>query len=189
MEQARGLIAQYGPTKARDLIPRVVRLLKDQWPDAKTFGSITKYASDAAADYDRDQHRLEREREEQLQEEQDREAEVRKLAEEAKLKARLAAGLGRAHRGGARGDTRRSAQRAEPTPAGGSPARREALPDGTGPAAGGRDGMRSGRARGGLTSALSRLGVPAALTPLLASPGFPRAPAARRQRPRSPGLR
>ena len=32
--------AAHGPVKAKRLIPIAVKTLKDQWPDAKTFGAV-----------------------------------------------------------------------------------------------------------------------------------------------------
>ena len=40
---ARQLIAQHGEKTVQELLPRVVKLLKIKWPDAKSFNAVTRY--------------------------------------------------------------------------------------------------------------------------------------------------
>lgn len=85
LEQARGIIGQYGPKKAKDVLARVVKRLKKQWPDAKTFGAIQKYLPDAATDFDREEQRREAEQREQLKRKVEREEQTRHQAEQIKF--------------------------------------------------------------------------------------------------------
>lgn len=53
LEQAKDLIDRHGQTKARALVPLIVKQLKDRWPDARRFAAASAYLPDALADYDR----------------------------------------------------------------------------------------------------------------------------------------
>lgn len=80
MDQAGGLITEHGPAKAKNLISHLVKRLKVDWPDAKTFGATAKYLPEALRDVERTEHRQE-------QEKRDREAEEverRNLAQQTK---------------------------------------------------------------------------------------------------------
>lgn len=85
--QARELIDQHGPIKARALIQLVVKRLKKKWPDAKTFGSVTKYLGEVAEEYDADQRRIEHERQEQARRLKEREDEERRRVERERFEA------------------------------------------------------------------------------------------------------
>lgn len=87
LEQAKLIIEQYGSKKAKDVLTRVVKRLKKQWPDAKTFGAIHKYLPDAAGDFDREEQRREAELLEQLKRKKDREERTRHEAERIKFVA------------------------------------------------------------------------------------------------------
>jgi len=87
LEQARQIVEQHGFKKAKDLVGRVAKRLKKQWPDAKTFGAITKYLPDALSDYERDQSRIDQEQHEQLRRQQEREERRRRQAEQAQFEA------------------------------------------------------------------------------------------------------
>ena len=76
LNQATELLATYGQTKAQALLPLVVKRLKEQWPDAKTFAALVKYVPEVHEEYERKHHVAEREKEEHL----------RKQMEEEKLK-------------------------------------------------------------------------------------------------------
>lgn len=65
LENARALIDQYGPSKLRALTALAVKRMKTKWPDAKTFGSLNRYLTEAAEEYDREQKRLEIDRQDQ----------------------------------------------------------------------------------------------------------------------------
>jgi hypothetical protein len=81
LDQARLLIDEHGPAKAKGLIPLVVKRLKVEWPEAKTFGAIAMYLPAAVRDFDREKHRLEQERQERLRDEQEtQESEQRRAA-------------------------------------------------------------------------------------------------------------
>src|SRR5262249_46284088 len=58
LSTALGLVAEHGPVKAKALMPLVVAVLKEKWPDAKTFGAITRYVPDALAEYQRRERRM-----------------------------------------------------------------------------------------------------------------------------------
>jgi hypothetical protein len=87
LEQARKLVEQHGPKKAKDLIGRVVGKLKSRWPEAKTFGATQKYLPEVAVQYDRDQDRLERERQEQLRRQKEREEREQEQREQERIKS------------------------------------------------------------------------------------------------------
>ncbi len=85
IEQARQVLEQHGPRKAKELVTRVVAKLKLRWPEAKTFGAAMKYLPEVAGEYDRDQSRIEREQQEQARRQQDRETKERDLHEQARI--------------------------------------------------------------------------------------------------------
>jgi hypothetical protein len=87
LEQARVLLAQHGPGKLKALIQLAVRRMKVKWPDAKTFGSVTKYLADAAEEYERDQRRIEHERQEHLGRQRERDEAERQRARQAQFEA------------------------------------------------------------------------------------------------------
>jgi hypothetical protein len=87
LEQARGLVEQHGPKKAKDLISRVVARLKTRWPEAKTFGAAQKYLPEIAREYDCDQERIEREQQEQLRRQKEREEREQELREQERIES------------------------------------------------------------------------------------------------------
>jgi hypothetical protein len=87
LELARQIVEQHGFKKAKDLVGRVAKRLKKQWPDAKTFGAITKYLPDALRDYDRDQSRIDQEHQEQLRRQRERDERQRRENEQAQFEA------------------------------------------------------------------------------------------------------
>jgi hypothetical protein len=60
IEQAKGLLGQYGEKKAKALIPLVVERMKKKWPDAKSFGAIVKYLPEVARVYERNQRQADK---------------------------------------------------------------------------------------------------------------------------------
>lgn len=88
LEQARALLEQHGPAKTRALIQMVVKRLKARWPDAKTFGSVSKYLAEVAEEYDRDQKRIEQDRRDQLRRQKEREEQERQQARQAEFEAK-----------------------------------------------------------------------------------------------------
>ena len=60
--QARELVERHGQAKARSLVQLAVKKLRERWPEAKTFGGVGRYLDEVAAEYDREQGRLEAER-------------------------------------------------------------------------------------------------------------------------------
>jgi hypothetical protein len=87
LELARQIVEQHGFKKAKDLVSRVAKRLKKQWPDAKTFGAIAKYLPDALRDYDRDQSRIDQEHHEQLRRQRERDERQRRENEQAQFEA------------------------------------------------------------------------------------------------------
>ena len=59
---ARELIERHGRTKLHALLPLVVKRLKDQWPDAKTFSAAARYLPEVNAEYERKQAVVQREK-------------------------------------------------------------------------------------------------------------------------------
>lgn len=85
LEQAQELIRHHGAKNAKNLIPRLVKRLKEQWPEAKTFGAVSSYIGETVSELERDEKRSERERQEQLREESEQAESRRQQAEEAKF--------------------------------------------------------------------------------------------------------
>ena len=59
LEQAKVLISQVGEAKAKKVLPILVKKLKVQWPEAKTFAAAAYYVSDAVRDLERQQRKEE----------------------------------------------------------------------------------------------------------------------------------
>jgi hypothetical protein len=73
LEQARNLIKQHGQPRAKVIVKQALRHMKKSFPNAKTFGAISYYLTDAIADVEREQRRTEVEKQErQQQQEQER---------------------------------------------------------------------------------------------------------------------
>jgi hypothetical protein len=85
--QARELIALHGQTKLKALIQLVVKRMRKKWPDAKTFGSVTRYLDEVVDEYERDQRRIEQERQEQLRRKREREEGDRQRIEQERFEA------------------------------------------------------------------------------------------------------
>ena len=86
--QAKALIAELGLKKSEGGYR--ARCEADQrtgWPEAKTFGAITRFVSEASNHYDRDQRRIEREQQDQLKRQCEREEKLRQEAERTKFEA------------------------------------------------------------------------------------------------------
>jgi hypothetical protein len=69
------------------IVPRIVKTIKEQWPDAKTFGAITRFVSEASNHYDRDEHRKEREQQEQIKRQREREDKERERKQIEQIEA------------------------------------------------------------------------------------------------------
>lgn len=81
LETAQLIVSRHGAKKAKDLIPRLVKRLKEQWPDAKTFGAVGPYLSEIVAEMEKDEQRRERERQDRLREEREQAEQRRQKAE------------------------------------------------------------------------------------------------------------
>lgn len=86
LDQARQLLEQYGPAKAKGLIPLVAKKLKHAWPDAKTFGAVSAYAAEAANEFEKQERRAEQEEARQQQERLEQAEAARKAEQRAKWK-------------------------------------------------------------------------------------------------------
>jgi hypothetical protein len=84
---ARGFLQQYGRTKLHALLPLVVKRLKEQWPEAKTFGAIAHYLSEVNEDYDRKQEIAEQRKQEQIREQAERQTQEQKRTEQRQFLA------------------------------------------------------------------------------------------------------
>jgi hypothetical protein len=85
LDQAKAILEEYGPKKAKDVLLRVVKRMKKQFPDAKTFGAVKAYLPDAARDFDRDESLREQQQKEELRRKREREERTRQEAEEIKF--------------------------------------------------------------------------------------------------------
>lgn len=88
LAQAKGLLEEHGVVKAKNLIERVVKRMKVEWPEAKTFGAIATYLPAILRDDEREQGRAEEEREERLRQQAEEDQHRRKRAEKEELRRR-----------------------------------------------------------------------------------------------------
>lgn len=84
---ASEIISEHGATKAKGIVPLAVNALKIKFPDAKTFGALARYIPDASLAYDREVRKAEQRKHEKLAAEQQQEDDVRRKAEQARLRA------------------------------------------------------------------------------------------------------
>lgn len=67
----RELLERYGRTRLHALLHLVVKRVKEQWPDAKTFGAIANYLPEVNDEYDRRQRIADRQKEAHVREQLD----------------------------------------------------------------------------------------------------------------------
>ena len=84
---ARELIEQHGRTRLHSLLPLVVKRLKDQWPDAKTFSAVARYLPEVNAEYEQKQEVVQRRKEQNLQEQIEEERQEQSRREQRQLVA------------------------------------------------------------------------------------------------------
>jgi hypothetical protein len=65
------MLEQHGRTKLHALLPLAVKRIRNQWPDAKTFGALVKYLPEVNTEYERRQRIVSREKDVHLQEQTD----------------------------------------------------------------------------------------------------------------------
>lgn len=65
LELAEQIITSHGQTKATELVSRVVKRMRIDWPDAKTFGAISRFLPQATVEAEKAVRRAEREHLEQ----------------------------------------------------------------------------------------------------------------------------
>jgi hypothetical protein len=82
---ARELIGRYGRTKLHALLPLVVKRLKDQWPDAKTFNAAARYVPEVNDEYERKQAVVQQEKQRHLQEQTEEEKQQNTRSEQRRL--------------------------------------------------------------------------------------------------------
>jgi hypothetical protein len=87
LEQAQGMIEQHGHRKAKDLVAKAVKRMKDLWPEAKTFGAMQKYLPQVSDEYDAAERKKEQEHQEQLRIQREREEREREAARQATFAA------------------------------------------------------------------------------------------------------
>lgn len=85
--QAREWIERFGAAKARALVQLAVKRLRKSWPGAKTIGAMDRYFDEVAAEFDREQGRLESERQERARRGREREDERRRQDERERFEA------------------------------------------------------------------------------------------------------
>jgi len=86
---ARELLDRFGATKLHALLPLTVRRLKEQWPDAKTFGAAAKYIPDIGEEHDRRQRIADQQKEENLGEKIEEEQRHQKKNAQAEIIEKL----------------------------------------------------------------------------------------------------
>jgi hypothetical protein len=59
---AANIIAHHGQPKALAAVRQAVKLMKVRWPDAKTFGAITKYLEESIREIEREEYRQDQKR-------------------------------------------------------------------------------------------------------------------------------
>ena len=84
---ARELIERHGRTKLHALLPMVVKRLKDQWPDAKTFSAAARYVPEVNDEYERKQTVVQQEKQRHLQEQTEEEKRQNTCSEQRRLVA------------------------------------------------------------------------------------------------------
>lgn len=86
VETARELLAKHGKKQLRELLPLVVKHMKEKWPDAKSFVAVTRYMDEAVAEHARMQRRQNFEQEQAAKEQAERVQVAEKAKREAALK-------------------------------------------------------------------------------------------------------
>lgn len=97
LAQAKDLIGQHGVAKAKQVVAQAVKLLKEQWPDAKTFGALVTYIPEALKACDANRRRQHKEKTDMENEQADRIIAARRGDQLSQLKSTWA-GLDEAHR-------------------------------------------------------------------------------------------
>jgi hypothetical protein len=87
LAQAKEIIDRYGQAKAKDLIRRLVKKLKERWPEAKAFGAIQRYLPEVSDEFDAAERRKHREQEEDLKRRREDERREAEDAEREKFRA------------------------------------------------------------------------------------------------------
>ena len=83
---AREIIEQHGDTRAKAIICEAVKLMKARWPDAKTFGAVSKYLDEALREVQRQEHHRNSEQQESESDAKDRADRERRAIETLKFK-------------------------------------------------------------------------------------------------------
>ena len=76
--QAREMLREHGPQKARSLLQLAIRRMRAEWPEAKSFAAVGKFLGDASQAHDRERQRAERDRLEQARKSADRAEQARR---------------------------------------------------------------------------------------------------------------
>lgn len=85
LHQAKQIIDQYGTEKTFEMLPKVIKLMRKHFPDARAFGGTTHYWRDA----DQASRRRERTTESSIAVQHSREEEKQRLAKKAQRRQRL----------------------------------------------------------------------------------------------------
>jgi hypothetical protein len=67
LQLGRELLERYGRTKLHALLPITVKRVREEWPEAKTFGAIAKYMPVIREEYDKRQQIVAKQKEDHLQ--------------------------------------------------------------------------------------------------------------------------
>jgi len=79
--QAREILREHGPVKAKTLVHLAIRRMRVEWPDAKSFAAVGKFLGDAALAFEKERRRAEGERAEEARRREAREEEARRQAD------------------------------------------------------------------------------------------------------------
>lgn len=79
--QAREMLREHGPRKARSLLQSAIRRMRAEWPDAKSFAAVGKFLGEATRAHERERRRAERERLEEARRREEREEQARRQAD------------------------------------------------------------------------------------------------------------
>ena len=68
---AKDLLTKYGPSKAKALLPPLVKRLQEKFPDAKWFGAASVFVPEVVSAYEREQRAIELRKQEERREEEE----------------------------------------------------------------------------------------------------------------------
>ena len=84
---AREVLTKHGQAAMQELLPKVVKRLKIRWPDAKSFGAISRYLPEVIQEWQREKRRIDQERQGEKQQQESRKQAMKNAQDRAVLRA------------------------------------------------------------------------------------------------------